>query len=79
MAHLKKHRIWLDKYETREGEEMPLGLILCADASYGRMELLQREESGMHVAEYLTDLPPRHLLEAIRMAREQIAVREGVE
>ena len=36
----------------------------------------------MYVAEYLTDLPPRQLLEAklheaIRLAREQIAVREG--
>lgn len=25
---------WLDKYEKREREEMPPGLILCADASY---------------------------------------------
>jgi len=75
---------WLDKYEKREREEMPLGLILCADASYEHVELLRLEESGMYVAEYLTDLPPRRLLEAklheaIRMAREQIAVREGVE
>ena len=75
---------WLDKYEKRLGEEMPLGLILCADASYEHVELLRLEESGMYVAEYLTDLPPRRLLEAklheaIRMAREQIAVREGVE
>ncbi|NIA09714.1 MAG: hypothetical protein GWP10_08290, partial [Nitrospiraceae bacterium] len=41
------------------------------------------EESGMYVAEYLTDLPPRRLLEAklheaIRLAREHIAVREGI-
>jgi len=73
---------WLDKYEKREHEEMPLGLILCADASYEHVELLRLEEGEMYVAEYLTDLPPRRLLEAklhdaIRMAREQIAVREG--
>ena len=73
---------WLDKYEKREHEEMPLGLILCAEKSCEHVELLRLEESGMHVAEYLTDLPPRRLLEAklreaIRMAREQIAVREG--
>ena len=40
------------------------------------------EESGIHIAEYLTEMPPIHLLEeklheAIRMAREQIAVREA--
>nr|QNO47709.1 hypothetical protein LDJELIEA_00007 [Methanosarcinales archaeon ANME-2c ERB4] len=63
---------------------MPLGLILCAEKSCERMELLRLEEGGMYVTEYLTDLPPRHLLEAklheaIRLAREQIAVREGVE
>ena len=74
---------WMDKYEKREREEMPLGLILCADASYEHVELLRLEESGMYVAEYLTDLPPRRLLEAklheaIRLAREQIAVREGM-
>jgi hypothetical protein len=45
------------------------------------VELLQLETSGIRVAEYLTDLPPRPLLEAklheaIRLAREQIAARE---
>ena len=72
---------WLDKYEKREGEGMPLGLILCAEKSYEHVELLRLEESGIHIAEYLTDLPPINVLEAklheaIRMAREQIAVHE---
>jgi hypothetical protein len=45
------------------------------------VELLQLETSWIRVAEYLTDLPPRPLLEAklheaIRLAREQIAARE---
>jgi hypothetical protein len=60
----------------------PLQHEFYAEKSYERMELLRLEESGMYVAEYLTDLPPRRLLEAklheaIRLAREQIAVREG--
>ena len=60
---------------------MPLGLILCAEKFYECMELLRLEESEMYVAEYLADLPPRRLLEAklheaIRLAREQIAVWE---
>ena len=75
---------WLDKYEKREGEENPLGLILCAEKSAEHVELLQLENSGIRVAEYLTDLPPRTLLEArlheaVRVARERIAAREGEE
>ncbi|MFZ2410416.1 MAG: PDDEXK nuclease domain-containing protein, partial [Candidatus Methanoperedens sp.] len=72
---------WLDKYERREGEESPLGLILCAEKTAEHVELLQLENSSIRVAEYLTELPPRPLLEAklheaIRLAREQIAARE---
>ncbi|MDP2767313.1 MAG: PDDEXK nuclease domain-containing protein [Candidatus Methanoperedens sp.] len=72
---------WLDKYERREGEESPLGLILCAEKTAEHVELLQLETSGIRVAEYLTELPPRPLLEAklheaVRLAREQIAARE---
>ena len=33
-GQMEQYPRWLDKYETREREEMPLGLILCADASY---------------------------------------------
>ncbi|MBZ0274468.1 PDDEXK nuclease domain-containing protein [bacterium] len=69
---------WLDKYEMQPGEESPLGLILCAGKSSEHVELLQLEKSGVRVAEYLTDLPPRDLLEkklhdAIYVARERIA------
>jgi len=72
---------WLDKYEKRAGEESPLGLILCAEKTAEHVELLQLAKSGIRVAEYLTELPPRELLEkklheAIRIAREQIAARQ---
>lgn len=71
---------WLDKYEKRAGEESPLGLILCAEKTAEHVELLQLAKSGIRVAEYLTELPPRKLLkklhEAIRIAREQIAARQ---
>ena len=72
---------WLEKYERRDGEESPLGLILCAEKTAEHVELLQLETSGIRIAEYLTELPPRPLLEAklheaIRLAREQIAARE---
>jgi predicted nuclease of restriction endonuclease-like (RecB) superfamily len=53
---------WLDKYEKQEGEETPLGLILCAEGGYEQIELLQLEKAGIKVAEYLTELPDRQLL-----------------
>ena len=72
---------WLEKYETRPGEEPPLGLILCADKSEEHVQLLQLDKSGIRVARYLTELPPRELLEktlhdAIRRARERLVVAE---
>lgn len=72
---------WLERYERQANEELPIGLILCAGKSSEQVELLQLEKSGIRVAEYFTELPPRELLEkklheAIRIAREQIAARQ---
>ncbi len=76
---------WLEKYETRPGEEPPLGLILCAGKSEEHVELLQLDKSGIRIAQYLTELPPRELLEktlhnSIRRARERLAIakQDGV-
>ena len=60
------------------GEEQPIGLILCAGSSAGHIELLELEASSIRVAEYLTELPPREVLEqklkaAVAIARERIA------
>ena len=62
---------WLDEYEREPGEESPLGLILCAGKSEKHVELLQLDRSGIRVATYLTELPPRRLLE--RKLREMTA------
>lgn len=73
---------WLAKYEKEEGEDLPLGIILCAGASSTRqIELLELDAAGIHVAEYLTVLPPRDVLErrlheAIRTARARFE-KEG--
>jgi hypothetical protein len=32
---------WLDKYEKREGELSPIGLILCAESRREQVELLK--------------------------------------
>lgn len=55
---------WLDKHERHPGEEPPLGIILCADKRHEQIELLELDKSGIHVAEYLTALPPKELLRA---------------
>ncbi len=54
---------WLAKYEQEPDEQPPLGIILCSGKKREQIELLELDQSGIHVAEYLTVLPPRELLE----------------
>ncbi|MDD2906154.1 MAG: PDDEXK nuclease domain-containing protein [Sulfurimonas sp.] len=72
---------WLDKYEKQEGEESPLGIILCTGKQEEQIELLELEKSGIHVAEYLTVLPPKKQLEAklheaLQLAKERYHVED---
>ena len=72
---------WLDKYERQEGEQNPIGLILCAVASKEQIELLEMHKDGIMVAEYWTELPPKEILEAklhevFIEARERIARKQ---
>ncbi|MEI6330489.1 MAG: hypothetical protein WCP16_14725, partial [Pseudanabaena sp. ELA645] len=39
-------------------------IILCAGKKQEQIELLELDKSGIHVAEYLTVLPPKELLQA---------------
>jgi predicted nuclease of restriction endonuclease-like (RecB) superfamily len=55
---------WLAKYEQETDEQPPLGIILCAGKKQEQIELLELDKSGIHVAEYLTVLPPKELLQA---------------
>lgn len=54
---------WLDRYERKEGELPPVGLILCAESSREQVELLEMHKDGIMVAEYWTELPPKKQLE----------------
>jgi predicted nuclease of restriction endonuclease-like (RecB) superfamily len=65
---------WLEKYEMRQSEELPIGLILCADKSDEHVELLMLNEKRIKVARYLTALPSKEILleklhQAIEIAR----------
>lgn len=55
---------WLAKHEQEPGEAPPLGIILCGGKKQEQIELLELDASGIHVAEYLTTLPPREVLQA---------------
>ena len=69
---------WLERHEMQRGEAPPLGLILCAGKGDEKIELLQLDKSGIRVASYLTELPPRPVLKkklhaAIVSARARLA------
>ena len=68
---------WLAKYEQESDEQPPLGIILCAGKKQEQIELLELDKSGIHVAEYLTALPPKEVLqtklhEALANARRRL-------
>jgi len=54
---------WLNRHEKQEGENTPIGLILCAATSREQVELLEMHKDGIMVAEYWTELPPKSVLE----------------
>jgi len=75
---------WLNKYERQDGEEAPIGLILCAEAGSEQVELLNMQKDNIMVAEYWTSLPPKKLLEeklhnALIEVRERLAERKLLE
>ena len=71
---------WLARHEQQPGEGAPLGIILCTGKKEEQIELLELGRSGIHVAEYLTALPSRELLQqklhdAIKISQERLEVK----
>jgi predicted nuclease of restriction endonuclease-like (RecB) superfamily len=62
-AQMELYLRWLEKHEMLQGEEPPIGLILCAEGNKEQIELLQLHKAGIKVAEYLTELPDKNLLQ----------------
>ncbi len=67
---------YLEKYEQVEGENSPIGLILCSGKNEEHVELLQLDKSNIRVADYLTVLPSQEVLkqklhQAIEIARNR--------
>lgn len=75
-AQMELYLNWLDKYEKTAGEETPIGLILCAGKSDEHIKLLTLDKGNIRVAQYLTALPSKKLLQqklkqAIRIANKR--------
>jgi len=62
---------WLSKHEKKFNEGSPIGLLLCTKKNQETIELLKLDESGIHVSEYLTELPPKEVLK--KKLQESIA------
>lgn len=72
---------YLEKHEQIEGENSPIGLILCSGKNEEHIELMQLDKSNIRVAEYLTLLPSKELLKqklqlAIEIAKNRIEINE---
>jgi len=68
---------YLEKHEMVEGENVPVGLILCTGKNKEHIELMRLEESNIRVAEYLTVLPSKKLLQeklhkAVEIAQQKL-------
>ena len=69
---------WLERNEMLEGENKPIGMILCAGKNEEHIELMHLHESNIRVADYITKLPDRKVLEqklqqAVERAKMRIA------
>ncbi len=73
---------WLERYEMIDGENRPLGLVLCSEGAKETIELLQLDKAGIRVAEYTTELPEKALLkqkfrQAIDTAKQQMVLNKS--
>ncbi len=58
-AQMELYLRWLQKNEMQEGEEKPLGLLLCSEGNTEHIELLMLDNDEIRVAQYLTQLPSK--------------------
>jgi len=69
---------WLEKNEQKEGENQPIGLILCSEKSPEQINYLMLDnDEHIKVAEYYTQLPDKKILlekleKAIQIAENNI-------
>ncbi|MCK2128231.1 PDDEXK nuclease domain-containing protein [Thauera aromatica] len=69
---------WLNQHDRAEGEEAPIGLILCATKDAEQVKLMDMDAANIRVAEYLAHIPDMKVLQAqlhraVALARERTA------
>jgi len=50
---------WLEEHELQQGEEKPIGLLLCSEGNTEHIELMMLNEPDVKVAQYLIELPDK--------------------
>lgn len=71
---------YLEKHEQIEGENTPIGLVLCTGKNEEHVELMQLDKSNIRVADYLTALPSQKVLKeklhkAVAIAQQKLSVK----
>ena len=67
---------YLEKYEMNEGENPPIGIILCSSKEAEVVELMKLDEARIHVAEVITRTLAQKLPEAIDNAKTLLEQRK---
>lgn len=79
-SQMELYLAWLAKHEQEADENPPLGIILCTSKKQEQVELLDLKNSDIHIAEYMTVLPSKVVLEqrlhlAVERAKERFLVK----
>ncbi len=74
---------WLNRYERKEDENPPIGLLLCTEGNRDQVELMELDKDGIAVSEYWTQLPPKvefeqRIEEILLEAKERIERRKSL-
>lgn len=74
---------YLNKYEKVEGENPPIGLILCSGKNSEHIELMNLEGDNIKIAEYLLILPSERILleklnRSIEIARNKFENKSNI-
>jgi predicted nuclease of restriction endonuclease-like (RecB) superfamily len=76
-GQMELYLAWLEKNEQKEGENKPIGLILCSEKSPEQINYLMLDkDEQIKVAEYITQLPERNIL--IEKLDKAIALAENI-
>jgi hypothetical protein len=80
LGQMRLYLKWLERYDREEGEQAPIGLILCTEADRDAVELPELHKDDIVVAEYWTEFILKKELEdrlqaILRDARERVAGR----